>query len=714
MSFDKIKAMRNAEKCLSQGKIRAAINEYKRVVENDPKDFGTLNILGDLYIKNSDEQEAVGCFTQVAEHYNAQGFSQKAIAVYNKISRIKPDSMEVAAKLAQLYKSKGSYSEARTHYTLLAEQYQRKGQKIEALAIWKQIADLDPLDSATYLKIAEVYWQEEQKDEAAKAFAEAGKRLLDQGQFESALTAFSRALEINRYDLAILNGYVKAQINLNCGDEAAKVLENILEKQPYNRDILLLLIDCHIDSNNAAEAEKAVIKLVEQEPTNYPKFLDLVEIYLKNKDLDSAVRILSMSSEHLLVGGKSEQFLKFTEEILARDPEHLDALRLSVRYYGWHRDEGELRNSLERLAESARQNSSVEDERYALSQLVMIAPHEISYAQRLQEIKTEFGIEEKEYHPETIKNSATEVPAFENFAFVNEDSAADGDKLIEANFLEENFAAEETHFAFSTNNTHSNGESPEQYIVEGVLDQVYTTNGKVSDAPELKPSDEMKLSSELDSIDFYITQGYKELAEKSLNSLTEQFGSREEIIKLREKLDTPTVSSFTEEMPQAIVVEEIESPKTEDKATDLFNEFRDELGLEESESEPQGDYETHYQTATVYYEMGLTDEAIREYQDAINLAKSNDGTRRFFQCSTLLGHCFMEKGMPNLALTWYQRGLETVGLNEEEKQALNYEIANAYEVAGEKEKATEYFEKIYAENIDYRDVSKRLKNLKNQ
>ena len=95
MSFDKIKAMRNAERFLAQGKIRAAINEYKRVVESDPKDFSTLNMLGDLYAKASDTQEAVKCFTHVAEHYGKQGFSQKAIAIYNKISRLSPESLEI-------------------------------------------------------------------------------------------------------------------------------------------------------------------------------------------------------------------------------------------------------------------------------------------------------------------------------------------------------------------------------------------------------------------------------------------------------------------------------------------------------------------------------------------------------------------------------------------------------------------------------------------
>lgn len=40
--------MRNAERFLSQGKIRAAISEYQRVVENNLKYYSTLNILGDF------------------------------------------------------------------------------------------------------------------------------------------------------------------------------------------------------------------------------------------------------------------------------------------------------------------------------------------------------------------------------------------------------------------------------------------------------------------------------------------------------------------------------------------------------------------------------------------------------------------------------------------------------------------------------------------
>ncbi len=75
----------------------------------------------------------------------------------------------------------------------------------------------------------------------------------------------------------------------------------------------------------------------------------------------------------------------------------------------------------------------------------------------------------------------------------------------------------------------------------------------------------------------------------------------------------------------------------------------------------------------------------------------------------------MEKQMPNLALMWYKRALqETKDLTGDEKQALWYELANAYEKGGERRKAIEYFEQIYALDVDYRDVGKRLQKLQQE
>jgi hypothetical protein len=43
---------------------------------------------------------------------------------------------------------------------------------------------------------------------------------------------------------------------------------------------------------------------------------------------------------------------------------------------------------------------------------------------------------------------------------------------------------------------------------------------------------------------------------------------------------------------------------------------------------------------------------------------------------------------------------------------LHYELAAAYETAGDKPSALKHFMEVYGRNIDYRDVAERIKPLK--
>ena len=656
--------------------------------------------------------------------------------------------MEVSAKLAELYQSRGSIAEARVHYTTLAETYQRKGQKIEALAIWKQIAELDGSNTDIYLKIAETCWQEEQFDEAAQAFTEAGWRFIRQEKYESALTAFARALEIKKDDLQALKGSVEAQINLGCADEAAASLETLLKEQPYNRDFLNLLMDCYLEMNSLSQAEQTVIKLVEQEPSNYPRFLDIVKLYLKDNNLDAAARILSMSSEHLLVGGQAEDFQEWANEILARNPEHIEGLRLLVIFHGWQRNEPALKQSLEMLAEAARLDDAVIDEHYALSQLVTLAPQETEYSSRLQEINHAHGLKF-----ELPSNGSDAVsPLLENFAAapVEESNGQNGHSN------EFSFADVQSSYDFETYDpgaeSSANGangfeiynneveativeEDFETYEGEAVAQTVEEPAG------ELKLADELGLRKELDSIEFYIEQDYQDLAAKSLDELESRFGNRAEIAELRQRLNGNTaqaaeaphaeypaapmaedeiaedylpmpVAEIEPEQPIAVQAQPTAPKDANVKELESFGELKSEFNLDETADAEKGDYETHYHLATAYKEMGLMEKAIKEFQDAINLVEINDGTRRFFQCANLLGHCFMEKQMPNSAVTWFNRSLEVADLIDEEKHAIYYEIANAFETSDKPDEAVNYFEKLYAENVEFRDVGRRLENLR--
>ena len=662
--------MRNAERFIAQGKIRSAIDEYKEVVKHDPRDYGTLNILGDLHVKEGNKNEAVRCYEKVAEYYSKQGFAQKAIAIYNKIARLKPDSPEVSEKLAELYKAKGSVSEAKSHYTTLAEHYLKKGYRTEAFAIWKQIGILDPNNTQVFITLAEAYLDDNEMEEAAEAYCEAANRFSRAGDHNASVDSLVKALTINPTNVNSLNTFVKELTRLGRGDEAVEKLEDMLQANPRNRDVARLLIDCHIGCGRPDDAERVLIKLVEAEPSNYEKFLELVAMYLERRDAGAASRALTMCSEHMLMGGQSDELHTNLQSILEIEPNELAAIRMLVRYFSWKRDKDALHESLIRMAVVSKDACSIDDERYALSQLTMIVPHQTEFSDRLNEINKEYGFDENPFDEKILQEQFGDAEAMEFGESLN---AAPNDVQ---------------------SNGHLAGDTPEvvgaEFYNATAVDDV---NGHLPDEEILAPKYETDLDKELESLRFYIENEYFELAGRTLGELRERFGDVAEFTEIEAKLGKAVADQSSGARPLDIA------------------EIRNEFGIDEIDVIDDSDFDTRYQMGIAYQEMGLLEEAIREYQDAIALVRPNDGTRRFFQCANLLGHCFMQNSMANLALTWYQRALETKELNEDEKQGVWYELAHAYEAEGDVENAGRYFEQVYAENVDYRDVGERIRKL---
>ncbi|HEV2854742.1 MAG TPA: tetratricopeptide repeat protein [Thermoanaerobaculia bacterium] len=117
------------------------------------------------------------------------------------------------------------------------------------------------------------------------------------------------------------------------------------------------------------------------------------------------------------------------------------------------------------------------------------------------------------------------------------------------------------------------------------------------------------------------------------------------------------------------------------------------------------DYDTHFNLGIAYREMGLLDEAIGEFQIA---AKD---PRHLVLCCSMLGLCFLDKGLPELAVKWYHRGLEAPGLSEEDNLGLLYDLGCAYLTLDDKASAYKTFVDLYGINNAYRDVVARIEEL---
>jgi tetratricopeptide (TPR) repeat protein len=765
MGFNKEKALRAAEKYVAQEKFTAAIEEYRKIVANEANDFSALNMLGDLYVRTDNKSKAITCFMRVAEHYREEGFALKAIAMYKKIDRLTPGVPEIAAKLAALYAQLGLVAEARTQYLVVANSHTRAGQTQKALEILRKIADLDPHNVEVRIKLAESYLREGFQREAGEAFVDAGAQLVARGAYERALWAYLQALELNPQDRAALSGAVTAHGALGTASEAAQMVERALAEQPEDEELLSLVARAYVDAQNAPAAERAIERLVEREPTSYARFVDVARLYLKEGHVDTAVRVLTRIAEPMLAGREDDVLLDLLNEALAHDPDQLYALRMLVRIHTWQRDDEKLRAALERLAEAARASGHADEERSALTQLTRLAPDQPRYRERLAALGGELEkLAEQEISSAPEPAQEEEIPTFESF-MLNYDEPV-GTQAEEITDFEWNPAAQPANPSASFADLNDDFAAPAAASVEETVKSEHPSEfqeidfslvmgapqtgveaAESTEAPGIPdPRREGMLRHELESVDFYLEQGYLDIAGDTLDMLERQFGQHEEIMARRERLvalgGAPAVEMTTavegvafDAFAAAEVAARGETLAPVEEAAPVeprgatppagpqdlgldpglaavFDEFR--TAIEEDVPPSDADYETHYNLGLAYQEMELIDEAVEEFQKAVALVTPQDGTLRYMQCCHWLGHCFMKKGMPRLAIMWFKKALETPGLSVEEQQALRYELGLAYEHMGELDQAIDVFMEIYGIDVSYRGVAEKLRELQAQ
>ena len=747
MAFDKVKTLHAAERYLELGKIPAAIKEYCKIVEDEPDDLTTLNMLGDLYVRVGNQAAAISCFRRIAEHYRDQDFALKAIAMFRKIDRLQPHNTEIATHLADLYAQQDLVVEARAHYLAVATAHSKAGATHEALGVLRKIADLDSQNTEIRIKLAEGYLKEGMNTDAAAAFTEAGQHLLARGGVDEALEVFGRALKLLPADHVVLKGMLAAHGARGTADEAAEVIGCASENNPDDVELLSMLASAHVEAEDPLQAEQAAATLVAKEASAYLQYIDVARLYLRLDKVGDAVRVIAGIAEQMLAEREDSQLLALLDELLTCDSDNVQALRLLVRAFWWQRDMEKLKAALERLAEAAEAAGLVKDERYALTQLTRLSPDQTHHLERLREL----GGAEEEAAAEVLPDmksvsqgsasqpEAEAAPASDKFVFDSPVTAPVGESEFEWSE-----AADMTQIG---NDSGDEIQIERGFTFEAVVaqelpstpDQAVATQAADDRARDAR-------AQELESVDFYIAQGYADIALDTLDLLERQFGPHADIDLRRRQLENvdgnaPAPADATVSMDAGSLVEpkqefefasmgsavntevatpilKISSPAPQDVVphgidpglAEIFEEHR--VSAEsEGASSGNGDYETHYNLGLAYKEMDLFEEALEEFQTAASMVGPDDGTPRYLQCCNLLGHCFMQKGVPQLAVKWFNTGLNSAGASEDERQALRFELAAAYEQVGDLDRAIDLFTEVYGINVSYRGVNERLRSL---
>jgi tetratricopeptide (TPR) repeat protein len=242
---NKRKILEAARKHAQKGSKDRALKEYEKLLKLDPRDAKLRLEIGDAYRRWGQVDEAVTAYTKVAEQYMAEGFDARAVAVFKQIQNLDRERFDSYVPLAELYQRMGLVSEAIQSLQTAADGYHRQGRKRDALDLLRRMATLDPSNTNSRLKVADLLRQEKLFDEAIAEYEEVHAELERQGEREAAGQTLERILEIQPERIASQTLLARNLLQRGLADQAESYARRAVEAEPDQTDHYELLADVY-------------------------------------------------------------------------------------------------------------------------------------------------------------------------------------------------------------------------------------------------------------------------------------------------------------------------------------------------------------------------------------------------------------------------------------------------------------------------------------
>lgn len=149
------------------------------------------------------------------------------------------------------------------------------------------------------------------------------------------------------------------------------------------------------------------------------------------------------------------------------------------------------------------------------------------------------------------------------------------------------------------------------------------------------------------------------------------------------------------------------TPEAEQAATDLERIHRERAAMSLDDARKR--VERNPTDLNFRFELGEILVNTGNYKDAIpELQKARQNPSVRLRAMNLLGKCFVERSMNDLAAKTYEDALSELAVMDATKKELLYNLGLVYERMGNAEKSISCMKQIYEVDYGYRDVAERV------
>ncbi len=712
----------------TEGFSLKALALYKKVLNIDPHDNEALFALGQLSEEKGLTTDAIKYYLAAADALSKEGKKDRILDIYEKILSLSPSNIPLRNKVAEIFLREGFTPSAAKEYIFIAGAYDEQGDFQKALDYFQKALDIQPLNKGAVLGISYLYEQWEELEKAVEQIREAAvlfhedtdvlyrraELCLKAGLPDEAEEGCRKVLDINSGHLGakrlLGETYVRKGMKEKAWEEYLPVIDNLIVENKNDEAARLLGDFREIDP---IETGRKLVSLYRQTGEDERVHDELVRLGDALKDRDMTEEALSSYEDALQISPEDAE-LKETISSLRKEPEEEIPGQPSL--------EGKTPEEIFKEADTFFRYGLLGEAIKLLEGLKPVDPQNIDLHIRLKSLYKDTGDRElavteclilHELYKRLKETEKADEMMDEAFDIYPEDPRL-ADRLTGAapgTLQEEPGTGEEESVA------SAEGASIEDYEEEIAEADFYASQGLTGEAETI-----LKKMAGLFPDDKNIQEKLSRLAQVPEPTDSEE---RPEAVETgggppRDKTDRGFSGDGTavkEEGHEAdnaeyedlaitdqdlVDAQEVPEPTLDDDVMDIFEEFKKGLANELEED----DFETHYNLGIAYKEMGLVDDAIKEFQI------SRNDSKRFIQSSTMLGVCYVEKSLYSLAIETLQNIMSSITQEDESYWPVKYDLAAAYEKNGQLEEALSLYTEVYGWNAGFRNVSSRINDIK--
>ena len=693
MPFDREGTLRKAEKLLRQGKLDLAIAEYRAVIEDQPADWNTANTLGDLYVRAGQIDKAVAQYNEIAAHLANEGFLPKAVALYKKILKIKPDEERAMWHLGNISARQGLLVDARSNFAALAARRRARGDARGEAEVRVKLGDLDGADLETRLAGARARVELGDAKAAVGRLKQYAAELQEKGKDADALRLLTEAAQFDPDDMSLRPLLVRAYAARSDFDAACQFATSAGELRYLATELFRLGRD--------DEGINVLASAADADPADTSIRVELVKRFVARGDITEARHLLTaevagndpellwLLAEMELRDGHIAEGTALLEKMLADDPGRRDALViLGCSIVEVNPDAGY--ECIEVAARAAIAADEWGSAAAAVNEFVNRVPNHIPALMRLVEICVDGGLEATMY--------SAQAQLADAYLIVGAGS--------EARVIAEDLVAREPWDRANIERFRRALALLGETDIDAIIAERLSGQSPFTSTDFLWPAD--PAGAEIAPMPVEPPAPVAEVEEPPVQNPPAVAEVVPPAAPAKSESHEVDLSDLFQDMRDAqAAAPPAGPPPPAEAAPPIEHVLKEMRGETQNDASPET-AEQHFKLAATYADMEMQEEAMKALEVAARSPKHR------FRAGAMLAKAYLGSGDAARAIEWYERAVEAPAPTPMAYHALLYDLASVLEANGEGARALAVLLELQSEAGDYRDVSKRLEQLKVQ